>query len=286
MSPKRWRLNTLSPHRKIPTTDRDKKVIMAEPTTKGETEYAPHNLEPAKELDHLIKSRAPDTKIDFSEVMRHKTNYLTPAEVDKMLNYLYEQGRVRDYMLMLTLWRTGRRITEIVGDRPYTRKKGLRPIDLHPDGLIEFDILKKNPIKVRTKSGVKRDPDSVYRARVKKEPKRLLMPVDDEYMVLLRSYIESEGIALYDRVFPMVRQTAWKIVSRTAEACGIARSHGKIHPHTFRHSIVINMLKSNPHDPSILIKAQRLLAHANLEITQGYAQFTPEDIREVLNEIF
>ena len=50
--------------------------------------------------------------IDFSNVMKHKTDYLTYEEIDSMLQYCFDNGKIRDYMLILTLYRTGRRISE------------------------------------------------------------------------------------------------------------------------------------------------------------------------------
>ena len=88
--------------------------------------------------------------INYSNVMKDKTSYLSIEEIDKMLNFCIKEDRMRDFMLITTLIRTGRRITEIVGKKPYTRKVGLRPCDIHDDYLIEFDILKKNHVKSRS----------------------------------------------------------------------------------------------------------------------------------------
>ena len=128
--------------------------------------------------------------IDYSNVMKDKTDYLSYEEIESMLNYCVVEEKIRDYMLILTLFRTARRITEIVGEKPYTRKVGLRPCDLHPDGLIEFDILKKNHIKSKTKLGKDRDPTRLYNERLLKMPRRVLKAVDTEYYGLLQNYIE------------------------------------------------------------------------------------------------
>jgi integrase len=279
---------------------------MANPEGSMKDVYAEHTIktpvEPIEEGEKepsnptapipIVPKRAPVVddseikQIDFTDVMRHKTNYLDVAEVNKMLDYCYQKQKVRDYVFIMTLYRTGRRVSEIVGERPYTRKVGLRPVDILPDGLIEFDILKKNPIKSKTKTGHVRSLDRVHEARVKKMPKRLVMPVDPDYLAVLKNYIEYAGIPPKNRVFPITRQRALQIVHEIAEACGITRPHGKIHNHSFRHSFTIQLLKSNPHDPSILIKAQRLLAHSSLQITQAYAQFTPQDILDTLEDTF
>lgn len=218
--------------------------------------------------------------------MKHKTDYLTIKEIDSMLQYCFDKNNIRDYLLILTLYRTARRITEIVGEKPYTRKIGLRPCDIHPDGLIEFDILKKNPIKSKNKKGELKNPEKVLKARIKKMPKRALKPVDDYFLEVLNSYIESEGIRKRDRIFPITRQRADFIIKKVAKACNIVRPKNKIHAHNFRHSLAIHLLKNNPNDASILKQVQELLDHSSIVITMHYAQFTQYDKKKSLNKLF
>jgi len=224
--------------------------------------------------------------IDFTNIMQDKTDYLTEEEINLLLNHCLEQEKIRDYMLILTLIRTGRRISEIVGEKPFTRKVGLRPCDIHPDGLIEFDILKKNHIKKTTNKGHERDPEVIKRLRVKKMPKRELKPVDDEYLKYLIEYINANGISKKSRVFPITRQRALQIIHEVAGACNITRSRHKIHNHTFRHSYAIALLKDNPNDAGILKQVQELLSHSNIEVTMHYAQFTQYDKKKSLNKLF
>ena len=224
--------------------------------------------------------------IDYSNVMKDKTDYLSFEEIESMLHYCIEEGKARDYMLILTLFRTARRITEIVGEKPYTRKVGLRPCDLHPDGLIEFDILKKNHIKTKTKLGKERDPQRLLKKRLFKMPKRCLKAVDTEYYGLLQDYIESEYISKHQRVFPITRQRAWKIISTVAKECNITRPNSKIHPHSFRHSYAIFLLKSNPNDAATLRQVQDLLDHSNINMTMHYANFVQQDKIDMLDRVF
>ena len=88
--------------------------------------------------------------IDYTDIMKDKTAYLSFDEVDKMLNYClnfykndieyYKKIYMRNWMLIQTILRTGRRISEIVGKRPYTICTGLRPCDIQDNGYIEFHI--------------------------------------------------------------------------------------------------------------------------------------------------
>lgn len=225
--------------------------------------------------------------IDFTDIMRNKTDYLTLSEINSMLQFCYENNRTRDYMLILTLVRTGRRVSEVVGSTPYTRNVGLRPVDIRVDDrLIEFDILKKNHIKEKTSSGKKKNPETVREARILKQPKRKLIPVDDDYLDTLMTYIKLNQIQPYERIFPITRQWVDWIIKDIAKNCGIARPKKGIHAHNFRHSLAINILKDNPENPYALIQIQDVLDHSNLNITRTYTQFTPEDIRKTLNKLF
>jgi|GEM_PF-1650818 len=222
---------------------------------------------------------------DFTDPMKHKTDYLSEREVQSMLNYCWKNDRLRDFMLILTLVRTGRRVTEIVGEEPYTRKVGLRPIDIrYDDGLIEFDILKKNPIRQRGRNGKIRDKRLLNHLRIKKLPKRKLIPVDDDYMNKLRNYVQMEGISLRRRIFDIHRTRANQIIWDVSSECGISRPNKKIHPHSFRHTYSINFLKKNANNSSALIYLQELIDHTDLKTTKVYAQFTQDDIKKLVNK--
>jgi len=58
--------------------------------------------------------------VDYTQVMKHKTAYFSHDEIESMLNFCYNNNRIRDYVLIYVLLHTGRRITEILGERPGT----------------------------------------------------------------------------------------------------------------------------------------------------------------------
>jgi len=231
--------------------------------------------------------------IDYSEVMRHKTAYLSIEEQEIMLNHClnknnFSKKRLMHYMLILLLSRTGRRISEIVGEKPYTAKHGLRPVDIHfSDDLIEWTILKKRPIRARKGSrGPKRSKETMRKLKEKKLPTNKLQPIDSKTMKLIKKYVEVNRIGPYDRIIPITRVGAWKIIRRIAKENNIVRKGFGIHPHMFRHGFSINFLKKHPKDPTALIKLKGILEHSSIEITVGYAQFTPQDIKDALNKVF
>lgn len=226
-------------------------------------------------------------QIDFNNTMKNKTDYLDIEEIVSMLNWCLDRERIRDYMLIQTLFHSGRRISEILGNKPYTRNSGLRPMDIRfNDGLIEFDILKKAHIHTKTKKGSLISLDKLNELRIKKMPKRKLLPVDRDYLALLKDYIQREGILPHQRIFPITRWRADKIIKAVALGCNIKRPNKKIHCHSFRHSLAIHILKTNPNNPSALLHVQYMLDHSSINVTQAYAQFTPEDVRKTLQKTF
>jgi len=221
---------------------------------------------------------------DFKDIMKDKTNYLSELEVNTMLKFCLDNDRVRDYMLLLTLYNTGRRVSEIVGKRPYTRNVGLRPIDIREEeSLIEFDVLKKNPIKRRDKEGKIRTKEWLKEHRTKRLPKRKLFPMTKSYLSKLIKYINVEGIGLRQRVFPLHRSRVNFLIWDLSAKCGIGRHNIKIHPHSFRHTFAIHLLKKNPNNPMALLHVKALLDHSDLRTTETYAQFTQSDIKETVD---
>ena len=235
------------------------------------------------------KTRISKPRTQFISVMADKTDYFSMNEIDKLLKFCYDNSRIRDYLLILTLFRTGRRISEVVGTKPWTRNPGLRPIDIKDDGLIEWSILKKNPISSRYLNSISKAMKPlkiIMEERRLHKPLRVLKPVDDYLLKLILQYCQSMNIPPYKRIFPITRQRADQIIKKVAGYCNITRNNKGIHVHQFRHSLAINFLKINPKDPSALIKLKKILEHTSIELTEHYTQFTQEDIRESLNKTF
>lgn len=167
---------------------------------------------------------------------------------------------LRDKVLVRLLWKTGRRIGEILQ---------LKVADINfEDRNILWNIEKKK----------------------KKDFKRL-KPIDDFTLRLLRYYIKEEQLRPFDCVLygmnpqtPISRQRAFQIVRRTCQKAGIYNvGNKKPHPHHFRHSFAIDIVK-RARNASDIRKLQMLLEHTSLSTTENYLQFASEDLRELIEE--
>lgn len=234
---------------------------------------------------------------DYTNTMKNKTDYLSMVEVNKMLDYCYGRAKnrlpgerigiwERNYFLILTLLRTGRRISEILGIKPYDNYTGFRPVDIQPDGLIEFDILKKGHIKRKNKNGTPRKEHMILKDIYDKKPKRKLFPVDDTYLELIQGYIKRYNIPPYYRIFDIHRSQADRIIKHVAASVNVQRPQKGIHAHSFRHTFSIHFLKKKPNDAAALSQLQDLLDHSDIKVTMHYAQFTPYDKKEALNHVW
>ena len=236
--------------------------------------------------------------IEFNDIMKHKTDYCTIEEVIAMLNYCNDRAEghaenkflknqwLRNYALLLTLFNTGRRISEIVGQPPFVTVPGLRPMDFRENCLIEFNILKKNQVRTKGRYGNKLAEDVILKRRLTKAHMRWIMPVTQDYYDFMKDYIQFVGAPSHIRLFRITRQRVDLIIKEVAQACQIFRDNRKIHAHQFRHTFAIHFLKGNNRNPMALVQLKDLLKHSKIDITTTYTQFTHEDKKESMEHAF
>jgi len=228
-------------------------------------------------------------KVDFTQSMKDLRGYLTFEEIHRMLEYCASVQDKETYLLILTLQRTGRRITEIVGEKPFVYAPGLRPKDIRlEEGLIEWSILKKNHIRAYTREDRKKHESTLEKQRIEKKQnpaRRKLVAADSLFLNILARYCVEKNIGANERIFPFVRSKAWKMIKKVAMESGI-EGERKVSPKIFRHSMGVNFVKSHPRDPSAIIKLKELLAHSKIDITSIYLQFAQDDMRQDLEEMF
>jgi len=240
--------------------------------------------------------------------------YLEKEEIDRMLFFCLERAEywrkrnhkkpnakngefyikwVRNYVLIYTLFHTGRRVSEILGERRrmyYRINPGLRPCDIYFDEKkINFIILKKNHIMARGKDRKKRNPQKIFEDRFNKKPIRRVLNVDRGLLKVLKNWISFAGIKDEQNMFFITRQRVDRIMKDISLKCGIRIKEdprGKVHAHIFRHSFAIYWLKKNNRDSSALVKLQRYLCHESIAMTAVYTQFVDEEHKPCLRNMF
>ena len=205
-----------------------------------------------------------------STPMGDPTNYLRPEEVDAILEHTTDP---RFRMLFFLLYKTGRRVSEITGDK-MTNSGGLKLEDiLFEEGMIYFTILKKKPMKNTELSKEQR-----LQIRLKMTPTKVLLPVNREVMNQLFEYVK---YIRTDRLFPFTRQRVHQVFNASARKAGITK---KVHIHQLRHSFAIRLAKVST-NPSDLIKLKELLVHSDIKQTQQYLKYSIDDIRELVDKV-
>ncbi len=173
--------------------------------------------------------------------MKHITDYLEKTQIDEMLTAARSCSE-RDYLMMRILWRSGIRINELLN---------LRPRD------IEYHNLVINVVKA-------------------KGGKQRRVPLDVITLAELREYIHKHDIAQDACLFPISQQWARGLIKRYGQCIG---KH--VHPHTFRHSYAINMVR---HGVDIR-RLQQVLGHTSMSTTAVYLQFNDKDLQDVYAKV-
>ena len=198
--------------------------------------------------------------------MRDLQGFLRERDIIRIYNAA--EG-YRDKALIRLLWKSGRRITEILLVR-------VSDIDFE-DNAIVWHIEKKTK--------------KVEGERVKFDLRKR-KPIDNFTAKLLRHYIYEYGLKDNDFLFPspvhkdrpITRQRAFQIVRRVCEKAGIYYvGNKKPHPHHFRHSFAVNAVKKMK-SPAGVRKLQMFLEHSTLGITENYLQFADDDLRELVED--
>jgi len=194
--------------------------------------------------------------------MKDTRSYLEPWQINKIIASC---PTPRDRLLLLTLARTGRRVSEIV--------RCLKPKDIDfTNGLIDFTILKR--FNRKTKERI---------------PERSLLPVDEEVLAGLKEYIEARRIEADEYIFPISRQRADQIFKRASRKAGIftigSGKYNQPHVHVLRHSFAIQGAKSLK-SPADLVQLKDMLGHSRIDTTMFYLKFNPAEKRDLLKEMW
>ncbi|HEX6151138.1 site-specific tyrosine recombinase XerD [Nocardioides sp.] len=176
------------------------------------------------------------------------------ADVEAILEAAGADGTVlamRDRALLEVLYGTGARISEAVG------------LDVDDIDLTDRTVL------LRGKGSKERlVPFGAYAAEAV-----------EAYLVrgrpeLVSSTTPGGALFLNSRGGRLSRQSAWAVLTRTAERAGVTRD---VSPHTLRHSFATHLLDGGA-DVRVV---QELLGHASVTTTQIYTLVTVDNLREV-----
>ena len=101
----------------------------------------------------------------------------------------------------------------------------------------------------------------------------------ESYLIRVRPSLAAAGrgtpaLFLNQRGGRLSRQTAWQIISDSAEKAGLT---GHISPHTLRHSFATHLLEGGA-DVRVV---QELLGHSSVATTQIYTLVTVDALREI-----
>jgi integrase/recombinase XerD len=158
--------------------------------------------------------------------------------------------RVRDRALLELLYATGGRVSEIVN------------LDLD-------DLVDKTLLRLFGKGSKERVvPVGSYAQKAL-----------ESYLIRVRPSLAAAGrgtpaLFLNQRGGRLSRQTAWQIISDSAEKAGLS---GHISPHTLRHSFATHLLEGGA-DVRVV---QELLGHSSVATTQIYTLVTVDALREI-----
>jgi integrase len=215
--------------------------------------------------------------------MRDSGDYVEDETYQKILSACQSD---LEKMYVMLHWKTGRRITEIVGghvrhknftkavdergnktriwDGTFTEFNlaGLTPRDIDWEhGKIHFFILKKKELL--------------------KKPK----DVDQALLTELHSYIESHQIGLDDRVIPRTRRWANMLLNRITAKEGITTFDGhKLHTHMFRHSWNIKAARTLNSAEDIVLQKD-YMEHSNINITMSYLKYAEGRQKKLIDKM-
>lgn len=194
--------------------------------------------------------------------IRDLKGYLEPEQVEKIIAVATNP---RDVLLVRIPWRTGMRVSELIGIK-------VSDIDFQSRAIV---------IKVQKMR--KKDGKTIERRRV--------VPIDQGTLEMVKGYLGWRKQFPYkgDLLFPITRQRVnqifWKLGRRarvTKVGDPAVSKHTKLHPHILRHSFSIHCVK---HGMSIE-RLQKILGHQSPTTTSVYLQYSVADLHEDYDKVW
>jgi len=194
--------------------------------------------------------------------IRDLKGYLEPEQVERLIA---AATNPRDALLVRIPWRSGIRVSELIGIR-------IQDID--------FD---NRAIVIKVQKMRKRDGKAVERRRV--------VPIDQGTLDMVKEYLEWRKQFPYkgDLLFPITRQRVDQIYWKLGRRVGIKEigdpavsQHRKLHPHHLRHSFAIHCIKRG----MTIERLQKILGHHSPTTTSVYLQYSVADLHEDYDRVW
>ncbi len=194
--------------------------------------------------------------------IRDLKGYLEPEQVERLIA---AAANPRDRLLVRILWRTGIRVSELIG---------LKVAD------IDFE---SSAIVIKVQKMRKKDGKTVERRRV--------VPIDQGTLVMVKEYLEWRKQFPYkgDLLFPITRQRVDQVFWKLGRRAGIKEigdpaisQHRKLHPHHLRHSFAIHCIKRG----MSIERLQKILGHQSPTTTSVYLQYSLKDLHEDYDKVW
>ena len=194
--------------------------------------------------------------------IRDLKGYLEPEQVERLIAVATNP---RDRLLIRIPWRTGIRVSELIG---------VKESDIDFEG---------KAILIKIQKQRKRDGKTVERRRI--------VPIDEDTLNMVREYLEWRKQFPYkgDLLFPISRQRVVQICWKLGKRAGITRvgdptisQHTKFHLHHLRHSFAIHCVKRG----MSIERLQKILGHSSPTTTSVYLQYSLKDLHESYDEVW
>lgn len=188
--------------------------------------------------------------------------YLEPKEVERLIEVATNP---RDRLLVRIPWRTGVRVSELIGIR-------IQDIDFG-----------NRAIAIKIQKMRKKDGKTIERRRV--------VPIDQGTLDMVREYLGWRKQFPYkgDLLFPISRQRVDQIFWKLGRKAGISEigdpavsKHRKLHPHVLRHSFAIHCVKRG----MSIERLQKILGHQSPTTTSVYLQYSVADLHEDYDRVW
>ena len=170
--------------------------------------------------------------------------YIKREEVYSLLEVCTKE---RDRLIVLTLWNTGVRVSEMLQLSPSSFN--------FSDPSVTVRSLKKKKIYFRT------------------------IPLNPEYSGKVASYCMSKGFKMDQKIFPLSRIRVFQILQDLGSRAGIPKD--LCHPHAFRHGFAVNAVLSGV--PPLVLR--RWLGHSKIDTTLIYTEVLAKDTREYIKNM-